>query len=127
VVRKMQPTAPTNAPGTGEGELFSVTRTSTKVISHQLNTSAKTGSPVLARPALRPSTLTAEQAATATFITDLSADVIKLADRHGFDALAFVLDLAKLGARNLGPECRRIAGVAAVNARTNAASPKRVG
>jgi len=80
-----------------------MTRISTKVVSRKVNgISAKAGSPVLARPALQASTLTAEQAATAAFIADLSADLIKLADRQGFDALAFVLDLAKLEARNLG-------------------------
>jgi len=82
-----------------------MTRTSTKVISRKVNDiSAKAGNPVLAVLALQASTLTAEQAATASFIADLSADLIRLADRHGFGALAFVLDLAKLEARSLGSE-----------------------
>jgi hypothetical protein len=63
----------------------------------------KAGSQVLARPASQASTLTAEQAATAAFIADVTADLVKLADRQGFDALAYMLDVAELEARVLGP------------------------
>ena len=43
------------------------------------------------------------QSATATFIADMSADLVRLARWQGFDALAFVLDLAKVEARSLAP------------------------
>jgi hypothetical protein len=82
-----------------------MTMASTKAVSPKANrTSAKAGSPVLAWPAMQASTPPAEQAATAAFIADLSAELVELARRQGFNELAFVLDLAKLEARRLGPE-----------------------
>jgi len=44
------------------------------------------------------------QGATAAFIADMSADLVQLARRQGFDALAFVLDLANVEARSLAPK-----------------------
>jgi hypothetical protein len=84
---------------------MAMTKTSTNAVSRKvIGISGKAGSPVLACPPMQASTPTAERGATAAFIADMSADLVELARRQGFNALAFVLDLAKVEARSLAPK-----------------------
>jgi hypothetical protein len=81
---------------------MSMTKASTNAVSRKvIGISGKAGRPVLACPAMQASTPTAEWGATAAFIADMSTDLVELARRQGFNALAFVLDLAKVEALSL--------------------------
>lgn len=42
-----------------------------------------------------------DPAAAAAYITDLLADLAAMARRHRFDALSFLIDMARLEAQNL--------------------------
>lgn len=41
-----------------------------------------------------------DQAAAATYVAELSAELARLARRHGLDALGYILDMARLEAEN---------------------------
>jgi len=41
-----------------------------------------------------------DRAAVANYVAELSADLATLARRHGFDALGYILDMARLEAEN---------------------------
>ena len=42
----------------------------------------------------------------AAYIAEMSADLAKIARQHGFDALGFILDMARLEAENLSERDR---------------------
>jgi hypothetical protein len=84
---------------------MAMTKTSATAVSRKvIGISGKAGSPVLACEAMQASMPTAKQGATAAFIADMSTDLVELARRQGFNALAFVLDLAKVEALSLAPK-----------------------